>query len=115
MLSTCARATASWPSASGTEKLNAAWAHRADNAIDYTIEGRRDRVRELTDQHGADVNFAPVDGDAFTQALRCDGWEDRADALAAAHLADSQIHNTQFSAKLAYLHNSRNADIVAVC
>ena len=63
--------------ASSPEKLEAARAHGADAVINYTTENLRDRVRALTDDRGADVIFDPVGGDAFTQSVRCIGWEGR--------------------------------------
>jgi len=63
--------------ASTADKLQAAREHGADEVIDYTSENLRDRVRELTDDKGCDVVFDPVGGDAFTQSVRCIGWEGR--------------------------------------
>lgn len=63
--------------ASSAEKLAIAQQHGADELVDYTNESLRDRVRELTDQQGVDVVFDPVGGDAFTQSVRCIGWEGR--------------------------------------
>lgn len=63
--------------AGSPEKLEIARAHGADATIDYTTESLRDRAKELTDGKGVDVVFDPVGGDAFTQAVRCIGWEGR--------------------------------------
>jgi len=63
--------------ASNADKLQAASDHGADELINYSIEDLRDRVRELTDGAGCDVVFDPVGGDAFTQSVRCIGWEGR--------------------------------------
>jgi len=63
--------------AGGPDKLAVARQHGADELIDYQRESIRDRVRELTQGHGADVVFDPVGGDAFDQALRAVNWEAR--------------------------------------
>ena len=63
--------------AGGREKLAVARAHGADELIDYSCESIRDRVRELTEERGADVVLDPVGGDAFDQALRAVNWEAR--------------------------------------
>lgn len=63
--------------AGSPEKLEIARAHGADAAVDYRQESLRDRVKALTDDKGADVVFDPVGGDAFTQSVRCIGWEGR--------------------------------------
>jgi NADPH:quinone reductase len=64
--------------AAGTdEKCAIAREVGADATVNYATESLRDRVRELTDQKGADVVFDPVGGDAFTQSVRCIGWEGR--------------------------------------
>ncbi len=63
--------------AGSAEKLEIARAHGADDVIDYRRESLRDRVKALTDDHGADVVFDPVGGDAFTQSVRCIAWEGR--------------------------------------
>ena len=63
--------------ASTQDKLEAARNSGADEVVNYTSEDLRDRVRELTDGNGCDVVFDPVGGDAFTQSVRCIGWEGR--------------------------------------
>jgi NADPH2:quinone reductase len=63
--------------ASSVDKLAAAAEHGADELINYSSEDLRTRVRELTDNKGCDVVFDPVGGDAFTQSVRCIGWEGR--------------------------------------
>lgn len=64
--------------AAGTdEKCRIALETGADAAINYTTESLRDRVKEITGEHGADVVFDPVGGDAFTQSVRCIAWEGR--------------------------------------
>jgi len=63
--------------ASSPEKLEIARQHGADLTVNYATEDLRDRVKELTDCNGVDVVFDPVGGSAFTQAVRCIGWEGR--------------------------------------
>lgn len=63
--------------ASSPEKLEIAREHGADLTINYATEDLRDRVKEITDGKGVDVVFDPVGGSAFTQAVRCIGWEGR--------------------------------------
>ncbi len=63
--------------AGGADKLKVAREHGADHLIDYTRESIRDRVREITQDRGADVVYDPVGGDAFDQALRAVNWEAR--------------------------------------
>ena len=63
--------------AGGSEKCKVASDHGADFAIDYKSESIRDRVKELTDNRGADVVYDAVGGDAFDQAIRAVNWEAR--------------------------------------
>lgn len=63
--------------ASSNEKLDVARQHGADELVNYTEGSLRDAVRELTSGNGVDVVFDPVGGDAFTQSVRCIGWEGR--------------------------------------
>lgn len=56
--------------AGGTEKLQVAKAHGADELIDYKTEDMRERIKALTDGRGADVVYDPVGGDAFAASLR---------------------------------------------
>jgi len=63
--------------ARGADKLAIAKSHGADAVIDYATEDLRTRVKELTDDRGADVVFDPVGGDAFDAALRATAWEGR--------------------------------------
>lgn len=63
--------------ARGADKLAIASAHGADATIDYAAEDLRLRVKELTDDRGADVVFDPVGGDMFDAALRATAWEGR--------------------------------------
>ncbi len=63
--------------AGGPEKLAIAQGHGADHLIDYSREDIRERVKEITGGHGADVVYDPVGGDAFDASLRCIAWEGR--------------------------------------
>lgn len=64
--------------AAGSEqKLALALAHGADETINYRSDNLRDQVLALTDQNGVDVVFDPVGGDAFSQSVRCIGWQGR--------------------------------------
>jgi NADPH2:quinone reductase len=63
--------------ASSAEKLAVAKAHGADHLIDYARENFRDRVKELTQDRGADVIYDPVGGEVFEQSLRCIAWGGR--------------------------------------
>ncbi len=63
--------------ASSADKLAIAKEHGADECVNYAEGSLRDQVRALTDNKGVDVVFDPVGGDAFTQSVRCIGWEGR--------------------------------------
>jgi NADPH2:quinone reductase len=63
--------------ASSAEKLAVARHHGADEVVNYTESSLHEEVRELTGSKGVDVVFDPVGGDAFTQSVRCIGWEGR--------------------------------------
>ena len=64
--------------AAGSEqKLALARAHGADETINYRSDNLRDQVLALTDQNGVDVVFDPVGGGAFSQSVRCIGWQGR--------------------------------------
>jgi NADPH2:quinone reductase len=63
--------------ASSAEKLAFARAHGADEIIDYERENLKERLRELTGGHGADVVFDPVGGRLAEPAVRGTAWEGR--------------------------------------
>jgi NADPH:quinone reductase len=63
--------------ARGADRLALVRERGAQATIDYTRENLRERVRELTQDRGADVIFDAVGGDAFDAALRCIAWEGR--------------------------------------
>lgn len=63
--------------AGGADKLEVARKHGADHLIDYREEDIRARVKEITNDRGADVVFDPVGGDVFDATLRCTAWSGR--------------------------------------
>lgn len=56
--------------AGGPEKLKIAEAAGADHLIDYKTEDIRLKVKDLTNQVGADVIYDPIGGDVFKASLR---------------------------------------------
>ncbi|MGB3864792.1 MAG: NADPH:quinone oxidoreductase family protein [Xanthobacteraceae bacterium] len=63
--------------ASTEEKRQFAIRFGADAGLDYTQEGWRDVLKQLTDGHGADVIYDPVGGDVSLQAFRSIAWNGR--------------------------------------
>ena len=63
--------------AGSPEKLKLAQSYGAEAIIDYSKEKIRDRVKEITGGHGADVIYDPVGGDVFDESMRCIAWEGR--------------------------------------
>jgi NADPH2:quinone reductase len=63
--------------ASTEEKRQFAKKFGADAGLDYTREGWRDELKELTGDHGADVIYDPVGGDLSLQAFRSIAWNGR--------------------------------------
>ena len=63
--------------ASSAAKLAACRAHGADEAIDYTREDLRERLKALTDGRGVDVVYDPVGGDFTEPAFRSLAWRGR--------------------------------------
>lgn len=51
--------------------------HGADDVIDYTQADWRDRFKEMTNGHGADVIYDPVGGDLGLIAFRTIAWRGR--------------------------------------
>ncbi len=51
--------------------------HGAEAVINYSSESIRDRVKDLTGGHGADVVFDPVGGEATTESVRSLAWRGR--------------------------------------
>lgn len=65
---------------SSDEKLAVVKKYGADHLINYGADfknGFRLKVKELTDQHGADVIYDPVGGDVFDESIRCIAWNGR--------------------------------------
>ncbi len=60
--------------ASSADKLKVAEEAGADAVINYSEEDLKARIRELTDNKGADVVYDPVGGDFAEPALRATGW-----------------------------------------
>ena len=62
--------------ASTKEKRALALDKGADFAVD-SVPGFKDKVKELTGGHGADVIYDPVGGDVFDESMRCIAWGGR--------------------------------------
>jgi NADPH2:quinone reductase len=63
--------------ASSEQKLEACRAVGADALVNYSAEGWRDRLKELTGGEGPDVIFDPVGGPYTEPALRSIAWRGR--------------------------------------
>ena len=63
--------------ASSDEKLAICQQHGADELINYSNEDLKQRIRELTDNKGADVVYDPVGSDYAEPALRAIAWRGR--------------------------------------
>ncbi len=63
--------------ASSASKLATCREAGAEGLVDYSVEGWRDAVRELTGGRGPDVVFDPVGGPYAEPALRSIGWRGR--------------------------------------
>jgi len=63
--------------ASTAEKRDFAIEFGADAGLDYTREGWRDELRDLTEGRGPDVIYDPVGGDLSLQAFRSIAWNGR--------------------------------------
>jgi NADPH2:quinone reductase len=59
------------------EKADVVRSLGADEAVVYSRESLKDRVKELTGGAGADVVYEPVGGDVFLDCLRCVAWAGR--------------------------------------
>ena len=64
--------------ASSQAKLELTAKYGADEFINYTESGFRDRIKELTGGKGVNVIYDPVGGDLFEQAFRAMAWGGRA-------------------------------------
>ncbi len=60
--------------AGGEEKLEVVRRVGADVALDYRDQGWVDRVKEITDGHGADLIYDSVGGDVTDASLKCIAW-----------------------------------------
>jgi NADPH2:quinone reductase len=63
--------------ASSDDKLEVCRTHGADETINYTTQDLRERIKLLTDGHGADVVYDPVGGPYSELALRSIAWRGR--------------------------------------
>jgi NADPH2:quinone reductase len=63
--------------ASTDEKLQVCKDAGADELINYSDGVLKEKVKDLTDQNGADVIYDAVGGDMFDQATRCINWKGR--------------------------------------
>jgi NADPH2:quinone reductase len=63
--------------ASSADKLAFCRAHGAAEAIDYSREDLKDRIKGLTGGNGADVVYDPVGGSFAESALRATAWQGR--------------------------------------
>ncbi len=63
--------------ASSDDKLALCREYGADETINYSDQGIKERTKELTGGKGADVIYDAVGGDAFDQAVRCINWKGR--------------------------------------
>ncbi len=63
--------------ASTDDKLQVAKNAGADELINYSEGVLKEKVKDLTDQKGADVIYDPVGGDLFDQCTRCINWKGR--------------------------------------
>lgn len=63
--------------ASTAEKLAVCKDHGADELINYSSEGLKTRIKELTGGKGADVIYDPVGGDYSEAAFRSIAWRGR--------------------------------------
>ena len=63
--------------ASSQEKLALCREHGADETVNYTGDGWRDRIKALTGGRGVDVVYDPVGGDYAEPALRSMAWGGR--------------------------------------
>ncbi len=63
--------------ASSAEKLEVAKAAGADELINYSEGGLKEKLKELTGGLGVDVIYDPVGGDLFEEAFRSIAWNGR--------------------------------------
>lgn len=63
--------------AGSADKLDFAREQGADEVVNYTEDGYRDRLKELTGGRGVDVVYDPVGGDLMDPSLRSMAWKGR--------------------------------------
>lgn len=63
--------------AGGPDKVKIALEAGADFGIDYNAEDFVERVKEITQGHGADVIYDSVGGDVFDKSMKCIAWNGR--------------------------------------
>jgi NADPH2:quinone reductase len=63
--------------AGGADKLDVARRVGADVALDYREENWVERVKEVTEGHGADIIYDSVGGDITDASLKCIAWNGR--------------------------------------
>ena len=63
--------------ASTEEKLKIAKDYGADYCINYSEGQFKEKVKEITNNKGADIIYDPVGGEVFEQSLRCIAWDGR--------------------------------------
>jgi NADPH:quinone reductase len=63
--------------AGDAKKLDICKQHGAHHLINYKTEDLVERVKAMTDGHGADVIYDPVGGEIFDQVKRCVAWRGR--------------------------------------
>jgi len=89
--------------ARGTDdKLAVCRAHGADETINYATEDFRERVKALTNGHGADVVYDPVGGPYTEPALRSIAWRGR--LLVVGFAAETENHETNAREKMTRKH-----------
>ena len=59
------------------EKLKIAKDYGADHCINYSEGEFKEKVKEITNNKGADIIYDPVGGEVFEQSLRCIAWDGR--------------------------------------
>jgi len=59
------------------EKMEICRKYGATLFVNYAKDKMRDKVRDLTGGHGADIIYDPVGGDAFDESIRCIAWYGR--------------------------------------
>jgi NADPH:quinone reductase len=74
------------------EQRRLALAQGAEHVFDADPAQLRDRVLDVTDDHGADVVLESVGGDVFASCMRCIAWEGRLVVIGFASGAIPKVH-----------------------